>query len=235
VSARPHPAGGYEEPRSALTRPLLGWCLAAPAAAELTCLLLAVTVSPDWLIAMGMLWLFFPFLVAVGFLYRNWPTGIRIDDTGITVGAIRSHRAASRKPTVYHQSWGVYTCPWAAASNTRVITDPGELRSLIRHHYTFNNRWGGTRAMTHCDIGVLIAPFMRAALVVDVFPPHVSGTTVRPSRIFTNFSDGRLSRKIPPRMSPTWVIPTRQPQALGEALKPYQQMVNASPTSISGE
>jgi hypothetical protein len=89
--------------------------------------------------------------------------------------------------------------------------------------------------MTRCDIGVLIAPFMRAALVIDLFPPQVTGTTGRPSRIFTNFSDGRLSRKIPPRMSPTWVIPTRQPQALGEALKRYQQMVNASPTSIPGE
>ena len=43
------------------------------------CLLLGVvTVSPDWLIVMGGLWLFFPFLVAVRFLYRNWPTGISL-------------------------------------------------------------------------------------------------------------------------------------------------------------
>ena len=43
----------------------------------------------QWLIAAAILPSFPPIMIVTGLLYRNWPTGIRIDDTGITIGAIR--------------------------------------------------------------------------------------------------------------------------------------------------
>jgi hypothetical protein len=86
-------------------------------------------------------------------------------------------------------------------------------------YYTFTNRWGGKRGMSHCHVGVLASPFMRAALVLDVDPLAVTATRIRPARLYTNFKDGRFSHLVQPELSPTWVVPTRHPEALGQALK----------------
>jgi len=160
-------------------------------------------------------------LVFTSLLYRNWPTSIRIDDAGITVGAIRSARATGRRPTVSHQSWGLYTCPWPAVEHVRVVTDPAEVRRLRKssRYYTLNNRWGSPNAMTHCNIGVMTAPFMRAALVIDVDPFTVTATPVRPARFYSNFKYATFSRLLKPELSSTWVVPTRDPEALRKALQ----------------
>lgn len=90
------------------------------------------------------------------------------------MGAVGSPRALSRRPSAYHQSWGVYSCPWNSVRDTRVVTDRDELRRLVRHYRTFNNRWGGSA----CNIGVMSAPFMRAALVVELYPSGVTGAAL---------------------------------------------------------
>jgi hypothetical protein len=36
--------------------------------------------------------------------------------------------------------------------------------------------------------------------------------------MFSNGKDGRLSRLIPPALSPTWIVPTRHPEELSAAL-----------------
>jgi uncharacterized RDD family membrane protein YckC len=97
---------GYEESRSALNWPLLTCWLFAPVAAAMILLTLAIVVTPAWPSPLmgGVLVLV---LIGSSLLYRNWPTGIRVDDYGITVGAIRSRRARTREPSAYHQSWGV--------------------------------------------------------------------------------------------------------------------------------
>jgi hypothetical protein len=212
-------AAAYEEPRCAVSSRLLQWCLVYPLAIELLFLVLAISVNINWVL--GAAFLLVPALAALGFAYRNWPTGISIDDTGITIGDIRSSRALSRRPTVYHQSWGVYTCPWQWINQARVVTNRKELRHLMHGYHTLNNQWGGTLATSHCDIGVMPAPFTRAALVIDLWPGKVTGTSVRPSRAFTNFKDGHLSRTIPPQMSDLWVIPTQHPEELEEALRRF--------------
>jgi hypothetical protein len=215
---------GYQERRSALNRQFLGYCLGLPALAEAIFLILAVTVSADWVIAMVLLPLFVPVMVAIGLLYRCWPTGIRMDETGITIGAIGSPSAATRRPTVNHQAWGIFTCPWSSVHDVRVVTDPGELRRIARSpkYYTFTNRFFGKRDMTYCNIGILTAPFMHAALVAEIYPSGVEGASIRPARYFNNYKNGYFSRRVPPRMSDTWIVPTRCPQALEEALKRYQ-------------
>jgi hypothetical protein len=217
-------AAAYEEVRCALTKPFLGWCLFTPVAAEIVFLLLAATWNIQWLIAAAAVPLFAPVMIAISFLYRNWPTGIRIDETGITVGAIRSRRAASRQPTVYHQSWGRYHCPWSSVNDARLVTDPVRIRLLAKapDHYTLNNSWAGRRGLRQCDIGVLTSPFMRAALVVDLYPSGVTGTVVRPGRVYTNFSDGHFSHRVAPRIWDTWIVPTRNPERLEAALRRYR-------------
>jgi hypothetical protein len=211
----------YQETRNALNGPLLTCGLFAPLAAEIVFLVLAVTANPAWVIAMLLLPLFVPVMIYISLLYRNWPTGIRIDPTAITIGAVGSARATRRAPTVNHQAWGLFTCPWSAVEDAHVVTDPTAIRHLKKssRYYTLTNRWGTTRTMTHCNIGVLTSPFMRAALILNLDPTAVTATPVRPARFYTNFKDGRLSRLVPPEMSPTWVVPTRDPEALRKALE----------------
>jgi hypothetical protein len=160
-----------------------------------------------------------PFMIYISLLYRNWPTGIRIDESAISIGAIRSARATRRTPTVNHQGWGLFTCPWPAVEGVRVVTNRAELGQMKKspRYYTLTNRWAGKSAISHCNTGVLAAPFMRAALVIHVDPRAVTATQIRPARFFNN-SRG-YSRLVRPELSPTWVVPTRHPEALSKALK----------------
>jgi hypothetical protein len=214
------PPAVYHEARSALNWPLLTCGLLGPLAGVAAFVVLGVAVSPVWFLGLLFLPLFVPCQVYIGLLYRNWPTGIRIDESGIRIGAVASARAARRTPTVTHQSWGVFTCPRSAVQGARVVTDPAEVRRLKKSppYYTLTNRWGSRRDMKHCHLGVLTSPFMRAALVIDVDLGAVTAPLARPARMFSNGTNGRLSRLIPPELSPTWVVPTRHPDALRQAL-----------------
>lgn len=218
---RPVPSETYREAHSALNVRLLTCGLFVPVAIEVAFVVLGVVVNPAWFILMGLLPFFVPVMTYTGLLYRNWPTGIRIDEEGIRIGAVGSPRAARRKPTINHQSWGLFTCPWQAAESMRVVTDRAELRELQRspRYFTFNNRWGGKAAMSHCNIGVLASPFMRAALVIHIDPFGVASPGIRPARYYSNFKNGRFSRLIPPQLSSTWIVPTRHPEALRRALQ----------------
>ena len=114
------PPASYREPHSALNRPLLAYGLVAPAAAGITCLILGVVTGQPWFFVI-MAALLVPAMIWTTLLYRNWPTGIRFDASAISIGAIGSARAASRTPTVNHQSRGLFTCPgrpWRACGSS---------------------------------------------------------------------------------------------------------------------
>ena len=209
----------YREAHSALNGPLLTWYLLAPAAAGAACLIAGVALHQPWFfVIMG--WLAVPVMIWTTLVYRNWATGIRFDQAGVSIGAVASARAASRTPTVNHQSCGLFTCPWPAVRGIRVVTDRAELRQMKNspRYYTLTNRWAGKRGMTHCNTGVLASPFMRAALVIEVDPAAVTTSRIRPARYYNNYTNGYFSRLIQPRFSPTWVVPTRHPDALRTAL-----------------
>lgn len=209
----------YLEPHSALNGMLLAYGLLPPLAAT-GCLILGVTTSQSWLFSLlGVL--IGLSLVSISLLYRNWPTGIRIDATGVTIGAVRSARAVARRPTVNHQSWGLYSCPWPALVDIRIVTDKSELRQMkdLPQYHTLTNRWSSKRGMRRCNIGVLASPFMRSALVIEVNPLAVRASEIRPARFYTNFKDGHFSHLVHPQLSPTWVVPTRHPEALRAALQ----------------
>ncbi len=217
---RSAPSAAYLEARSALNGPLLAGGLLGPAAAEIACLVLGVVLRQPWFfVIMG--WLVVPIMIWTSLLYRNWPTGIRFDASAISIGAVGSARAARRIPTVNHQGWVLFSCPWPAVADIRVVTDRAELRRMKNtpRYYTLTNRWSRKRGMDHCHLGVLAAPFMRAALVIDIDPLAVTVPRVRPARFYTNFTDGQYSHLVQPRLSPTWVVPTRHPEALSRALQ----------------
>jgi hypothetical protein len=68
------------------------------------------------------------------------------------------------------------------------------------------------------NTGVLMSPFMRAALVVEVDLSGVTASQIKPARYYSNFKDGHFSHRIRPQLSPTWAVPTRHPEALAAAL-----------------
>jgi hypothetical protein len=213
------PAAPYREAHSALNGPLLAFGLFAPAAGIACVILGAVLMQPWFFVLLGPVVVLA--VICTGLLYRNWPTGIRIDASAISIGAVGSARAARRTPTVNQQSRGPFACPWPAAESARVVTDRAELQRIKNspRFYTFTNRWGGKAGMSHCNIGVLASPFMRAALVVDIDTLAVTVPQIRPARYYNNFKNGYFSRLIPPRLSPVWVVPTRHPEALSRALQ----------------
>jgi hypothetical protein len=211
----------YQEAHSALSWPLLACGLIAPLGGAVACVILAITVNPLWLLGIVFVVLIAPCQVYISLLYRSWPTGIRIDKSAISIGAVRSGRAARRTPTVTHQSWGLFTCPRPAVQGARVVTDPAELRQIRQspRYATLTSRRSGTRGMTRCQLGVLTSPFMRAALVIDVDIAAVTAPQARPARLYSNGMNGRFSRRVEPELSPTWIVPTRDPEGLSQALQ----------------
>jgi hypothetical protein len=216
----PDPAAVYQERHSALSWPLLALGLFGPLALAAACLILAIAVSPVWLLGIAFLVLFAPVQAQISLLYRNWPTGIRLDESTISIGAVGSPRAAGRVPTVIHQSWGLFTCPRAAVTGARVVTGRAAVRDLrtAPQYATLTSRWTAPRRLTRCHLGVLTGPFMRAALVVDVDLGVITAPDARPSRMFSNGMNGYFSRLIEPELSPVWVVPTRHPDAVRRAL-----------------
>jgi hypothetical protein len=211
----PQPAR-YAEDRCALRGPLWATGLAVPSCLVAAFVGLGIAVAPEWFIAAVLVPLFAPFLIATGLLYRNWPTGIRIDEREVRIGAVRSHRAQGRTPTVTHQNWGVFVCPWAAVRTLDVVTDPRRLRELRTspRFYTLSNRWGKPRAMTACMLGVLTAPFMKAALVIELDADAASAPAVRSALFFPNKPGRPLYTTLRAEVSPVWVAPTRRAEAL---------------------
>ncbi len=200
--------------------PLMVAGLFGPLGAVGVCVVLGVVADPLWFIGVLFVPMFLPVLVYSSLLCRNWPTGIRIDGSGITIGAVRSRAGGRRAPTVAFQAWGVHSCPWAGVRAVRLVTEPGELGRLKASplYATLNNRWGGRKGMTHSMLGVLTPPFMRAALVIDVDPAMTDSPRIRPSRYYSNGKNGRMSVQLRPGRGATWIVPTRHPDRLGEVI-----------------
>jgi hypothetical protein len=209
----------YVERRCALRWPLVMWGLGVPAALVGVFVALAIFVNPQWSVAAVFTPLFLPFMMGIALLYRNWPTGIRIDAAGVAIGAVGSARAATRRPTVTHQNRGLFRCAWPEVRDVTVVTDPARIRELKRspQYWTLSNRWGKPRAMTRCMAGVLTAPFMKAALVIRV-GTDAAGVTkpeLRTALFFSNYiSSPRFATRLTVDPSLEWVVPTRHPEEL---------------------
>ncbi len=219
------PAPSYAEDGCARRRPLLLWGLWLPAALEIVVIALGVLVHPAWLIGIPVIPLLAPFLIGGTLLYRNWPTGIRIDGDGLRIGAVSSTRRRPRPLSIARQNWGVFSAPWDAVATVRVVTDPEELRQLrtSARYFTLSNHWGKPRGVDtdRCLLGALTAPFMRAALVAELDPSSAELPAIRSARLYPNQLGRPFQTRIQPYAGPVWIAPTRDPARLARVIEQY--------------
>lgn len=190
----------YAEKGSALRWPhyfhLVFWglVLAAGVAAA------AVTDDPNW-----------SFPIAAGFIGEifagaiigvNFRTGIQVSADGIRIGAVSHVRRRPRR----NLPWGdaqrkeVFFCPWNGVHRAAVVTDRTTLKDA------------GRLRNPAVKLGVLWAPFARAALLIEidsryaVFPRFREPDEKRP--IFRAYHPG------PFHPSLIWYAPTKRPEEL---------------------
>lgn len=156
-------------------------------------------------------------VLSIGFALRNWPVGIRIGADGISIGAVR--RKANRpgkQPWSDYQRWQEMTAPWDAVRQAAVITGKTGLRDA---------RLLGKRDLNR--IGVLTAPFARAALLIEVDPSRVTIPDFRERD--EQLPVWRLGHMTPFENSPVWYVPTRHPGALRAALAQHAGSFGGTP------
>lgn len=156
----------------------------------------------------------FYMLVGFTFVYRNWPTGIRLDDQQVHIGSTR------RRVRLTRQTGGAFECPWRAVTGIRVVTDPRELKRIRTSPelFTLSNHWGKRREVTRCMLGVLTAPFMRAALVIELCPGDAKFPDARSAWFFPNQIGRPFRVELHGYPSATWIAPTRHPEELARYL-----------------
>lgn len=150
-------------------------------------------------------------------LLGSLPIGIRVDGDGIQIGGVRGRdrrrrqgKWPPRKPFhVGSQGRVVFTCPWPGVRQFYLITDTRELKPLYRDLSQYMKGSGGLRS----PLGFLRVFFMRSALVITNNPVYA---TSDPADFRSNWMQYGKRRGVP---SPTWLVPTRNPEALRTALE----------------
>jgi hypothetical protein len=202
----------YTEKRAALGARLIVAAGIGPVVALAVAVALsAETATAAALIGAALVYL----LIGFALLYRNWPTGIRLDDDGVHIGSSRPRTRVTR------QNEGAFECPWRGITDIRVVTDPKELKRIrtSRELFTLSNHWGKPRDVTKCMLGVLTAPLMRAALVIEIYPGDATFPETTPAWFFPNQLGRAFRVKLTGYPSATWVAPTRRPGEITEWLR----------------
>lgn len=150
-------------------------------------------------------------------VFQYWPTGIRIDGDGIRIGGVRraergaEARTPRRKPPApSFQCYQVFSVSWAGVRSITVATDRKQLRQLRKQ--SRRGPTSGARArmgqVVGFMLGMLVPPFTRAALVIDVDLEcaHVPEFRTQQALVVATSQVGTPS--------PTWVVPTRRPRQL---------------------
>jgi hypothetical protein len=203
----------YAEKRAALGGRLVTLTGIGPLVVLAAGIVLTTMGGAAWslLIAASVLYMVF----AWPLFYRNWPTGIRLDDDGVHIGAQK------RRVRVMHQNQGAFEVPWRGVTDIRVVTDGRELKRIRTSPelFTLSNHWTKGRRITKCMLGVLTAPFMRAALVVELYPGDATFPESQPAWFFPNQIGRPFRDKLEGYPSATWIAPTRRPEALASYLR----------------
>lgn len=196
----------YAEEHSALRWPLLAAGLAAPVIA-LACAAAGIVLQ-NWSFLVAFLLALAVWGVRGQLLPYVWPAGIRLDDRGAHIGAVRwadKHPGRTHpRPTVPRQWSQEFSCPWPGVRRIGVVTDRRAIKTMIQHSY---------HGRKPTPLGNLATPFMRAALVIWVEPEQAALPDITPARglMSANWSS-------PGFHQPLWVAPTRHPEQLRAAL-----------------
>ena len=202
---------GYRETRAALTWPLVVVGGVVPGALMLAAAVLGVAVAPAWFAGVVVVPLLPPFLMYGSLLWRNRSTGIAADEAGLRVGALDGGADA-------------YQAPWSAVRSARIETSAGLVDAMMRSRRVFsaNRYWGVPRGRSGFTraAGILVPPFARAVLVVELAElAGVEASPPRPRRYFGNYLNvNHFSRRYEAQESTLWLVPTRRPEALAAVL-----------------
>jgi hypothetical protein len=206
----------YAEDKSGLDRVIIVQAIAAPLtfAAIFVPFLLVNSPALALLILIPAFIAWFWMLASVLSFIFIWPVGIRIDEAGIRIGGVqawerrqRSGRWPPRKPFhVGAQGRAVFTCPWEGVRELYLITGRKEIKPLARQKLAARKRAQQLRT----PLGWL--GFMYSGLVIVSNPACTSSDPprFRPNRRWPGHVRGTVS--------PTWLVPTRHPEALKAAL-----------------
>jgi hypothetical protein len=136
----------------------------------------------------------------------NFRTGIQVSADGIRIGAVSHGRRRPRR----NLPWGdaqrkeVFFCPWNAVLRAAVVTDRTTLKDA------------GRLRGPAVKLGVLWAPFAKAALLIQIDPRYA---------VFPQFREPDEKRPIfrayhpgPFHPSPIWYAPTKRPEELRAVL-----------------
>jgi hypothetical protein len=194
----------YAEDHSALRWPLTAQAIGWPILLAAT--LVILTGNPAFS--------FLPLIPLAGTGYAlialaiNRPTGILITETGISIGGVgRTQRGhPGSLPAASAQRAQVFSCPWPAVREVKIVTGRADIRDLARAR-----RDGGMLAL-----GAMWAPFTTAALIVQVDLSRAEVPEFRPPD--TRRSWFKPSRPDPYTISSTWFAPTRRPAVLQHSL-----------------
>jgi hypothetical protein len=194
----------YAENHCALRWPLLLCGIAAPTAVLTGVLLQSITHAG----AFEVLWIAGVSLWTLGYGYMlpaNWSTSIRTDNSGIHIGGVRraERHPIGRPSSQQYQARQLFSCNWDSILSIDVVTGRHEMRTLRR---TAGGETIGFYNMVRVyPVGVLIAPYTKSALVINLEPGFDGFPAIQ-------------ARKRNPARSRRWVAPTRHPQQLRQAL-----------------
>jgi hypothetical protein len=158
---------------------------------------------------------FMALVLAIASVLKNWPVGIKADGDGIHIGAVRRQPKPGKQPWADYQRWQPLFIPWNAVRRAAVITDKSGLRDA---------RLLSNRKIT--KVGVLTAPFTRAALLIEVDPDRVVVPEFRePHERLPMWTLGHMT---PFELSPVWYVPTRRPAELRSVLAQHAAFFSGS-------
>ncbi|MCX4724632.1 hypothetical protein ACIPW9_31790 [Streptomyces sp. NPDC090052] len=156
-------------------------------------------------------------------LAEDRPIGIRVDAAGIWIGGIqrterlkaRGRTGGKKLPRARAHRRQVFFCPWDAVQRVEVVSDHQEIRKIAK----VGRDVGSSRLETATGtikLGLLTAPYMRAAIVINVDLTAASVPEFRPPE---QRSFWKTSAPQQFAASPVWSAPTRHPEKLRAALE----------------
>lgn len=158
-------------------------------------------------------------LVMTASVLYGLPLGIRVGREAISIGGISGRERSReqgkwppRKPlAVGQQNKAVFTCPWDGVRSLYLVTSVREVRRVRRDFRRFIVKSDNKLMPLGAYRQALY--FAKGALIITNDPRFVSSD---PPEFRT--SRGQYGARIHATESPTWMVPTRNPEALRAAL-----------------
>lgn len=185
----------------------------------------AVAGSPGVAVGLAVVLLLIGAVQVTGLMIRV-PLGIRMDQRGIRIGAVRAaergkSRALPRDRPIrgFTRAMHVYSCDWSGVRRARVLTDPRELKAMASSFQggpaEYRGEWWYSLGMAAWAPGRFIGVLTGAALIVEVETQRASFQATRPPK---GKLGSTLAQDIYTNETMAWVIPTRNPEGIKAAL-----------------